>query len=173
MALEIGVRHKVPHRCLFSILMNPAIQFQTQHIVITTRGFLDFLTFGRWRKVHSLDFSKGVLEEQTIRFSKTTILTHYLRAFDAIDYSYQLLNLSFQDGEEREHEEFRVGLRCRSTGAIVPLASFRGSVSTPTGLAALLSSAFPSRCAPNIRHEVEARSLANQLCGKLGLKLAD
>jgi hypothetical protein len=154
--------------------MNPAIQFQTQCIVIRTRSFLDFVTLGKWRRTVTLDFSQGIVEEEVIRFSKTTVRSHDLRTFDAVDYSYKLLNFASQHGVDHEHEEFSVGMRFKSTRTVFPLASFRGSVATPTGLADLLASVFPvSWNAPNIRHEVEARSLANLLCDKLNLKLAD
>lgn len=154
--------------------MNPAIQFQTQRIVIRTRSFLDFVTFGKWRKTITLDFSQGIIDEEVIRLSKTALRSHDLRTFDAVDYSYELLNFASQHGVDHEYEEFRVGMRFKSSGMVFPLASFRGSVSTPTGLGELLASVFPaSWSAPDIRHEVEARSLANLLCDKLDLKLAD
>jgi hypothetical protein len=154
--------------------MNPVIQFQTHRIIIRTRCYFDFLTCGKWRSIRTLDFSQGTIEEKTLRFAKITVQMFRLRAFDAVDYSYELLAAGGQNGVIHEFEEYRVGLRYKSTRAIFPLASFRGTVSTPTGLGALLASILPpSWSTPNIRHEVEARSLANLLCDKLDLDLAD
>ncbi|MBK1814802.1 hypothetical protein JIN84_04200 [Luteolibacter yonseiensis] len=152
--------------------MNPEIQLETQRIIIRTRSFLDIITFGNWRRILSLDFSLGSLEEKTIRISKISVRRYELQTFDAVEYSYQLLGSISQEGMDHEHEEFRVGLRSKSTGTVYPLAAFRGTASTPSGLGVWILSIFPAsfRASDN-RHEAEARSLANLLCDKLNLKL--
>ena len=153
--------------------MNSAVEFHSHSIVTRSRDIADFLTFGRWKRTCTIDFPKGVVEEKTVRIRKTTVQTYRLRVFDAVDYSYKCLASHAGNGVEYEVDEFHVGLRFTSNGKVFPLAVFRGTVETPCGLAALLTSVFPSsRPQQNLSHEAEARSLANLLCQKLQLKLA-
>ena len=153
--------------------MNSAVEFHPNSIVTKSRDIADFITFGRWNRTCTLDFPKGLIEEKTVRLTKTSVQTHRLRVFDAVDYSYECLVSVARDGVEREVDEFRIGLRFASNGKVFPLAAFRGTVETPYGLAALIASAFPSSWTKqNLSHEAEARSLANLLCQKLQLELA-
>ena len=153
--------------------MNSAIEFHPNSIVTQSRDIADFLTFGRWKRTCTLDFPKGALEEKTVRLTKTTVQLHRLRLFDAVDYSYECLGSDSRNGVDYEADEYRVGLRFASNGKVFPLAIFQGSVATPYGLTALITSAFPSAWPQqNLSHEAEARSLANLLCQKLQLKLA-
>ncbi len=72
--------------------MNSVIEYDSNTIVTKSRGVLEYLTLGHWGRICTLDFSTGILEEKTIRFTKVTTLHYRLRNFDAVDYSYQLLS---------------------------------------------------------------------------------
>jgi hypothetical protein len=153
--------------------MNSAVELHLNAIVTRSRGITDILTFGRWRRTCTLDFQKKIVEEKTVRLTKSNVLTHPYQTFDAVDYSYECLSLHSRDGMDFEVDEYRVGLRYAANGKVFPLAAFWGTVETPYGLAAFIVSAFPASWSEqNFRHEAEARSLANLLCQKLQLELA-
>ncbi|CAN5679171.1 hypothetical protein BH11VER1_BH11VER1_16370 [soil metagenome] len=153
--------------------MNSVIEYYSNTIVTKSRGVLEYLTLGRWGRICTLDFSTGILEETTIRFTKVTMLQHRLRKFDAVDYSYQFLSEKGLHGVHNEIGVFRVGLRIAESQTIFPLAVFKGAFSSADGISGVVVSLFPDSCdGSDITHEVASRSLANMLCQKLHLKLA-
>ena len=153
--------------------MTSAIVFRPETIVIKSRGVLEFLSFGRWQRICTVDLRRQAVEEATLRLTKTTTCTHSLRVFDAVDFSYVSLGSTTRDGVEYDADEYRVGLRFSSSGKVFPLAVFHGSTQTPVGMGEVVASIFPSlwNNAP-VTHEVAARSFANRLCEILDLKLA-
>lgn len=156
--------------------MTSVVKYYPNTIVTKSRGLLEYLTFGNWGRICTLDFSRGTLEEQIIRPLKTTVQSWKLDQFDAVDYSYRLLQSTRRKGMEHELDEFSVGLRFSTTGKVLPLAVFHGSTSTPApeGFDALLFAVFPALWAEGTggTHDVQSRSFANMLCQKMHLKLA-
>jgi hypothetical protein len=150
--------------------MTSSVEYYPDTIVTKSRGILEYLTLGNWGRICTLDFQKGMLEETTIRFSRRTTQTYHFRAFDAVDFSYKLLASGRKNGVESDCEEFLVGLRFASTGKVFPLAVFPGVTTSMYGLGTL----FPtSWIVQDQSHEIGARSLANLLCQKMKLSLAD
>lgn len=153
--------------------MTSSVEYYSDTIVIRSRGFLEYLTFGNWGRIYTLDFSRKTLEATTIRPFKSTVKVYELRSFDAVDYSYKLLGTACKNGVCYDHEEFRVGLRLATTGFLFPLAVFQGVLTTPYGFGAIVAHFLPeSWLVQSVIYEVQARVLANTICDKLQLKLA-
>lgn len=154
--------------------MRSTVEYLSDSIVIHTHGFLHYLTLGHWCRTCTLDLSQGTLEVTTSRLGKRTAQRHDLREFNAVDYSHKVLGTHRRHGIEYEREEFSVGLRFASRQEILTLGVFQGTIDSLYGASAFLDSLLPSSSdRPNdVRHEVEARSLANMLCEKLHLNLA-
>jgi hypothetical protein len=157
--------------------MTSVIEYYPDIIVTKSRGFLEYLTFGNWGQICSLDLTRRTLEVRKFRLLDTDTQIYNLNQFDAVDYSYECLRSVTRESVEYESDEFRVGLRFRSTGKVLPLAVFHGSTSTPvvTGLFdAFVTSLLPASWMEGTggTQDVESRALANMLCHKLSLELA-
>lgn len=154
--------------------MTTVIEYHSDCIITKSRGFFEYLTFGNWGEICILDLSKRTLEVTTVRLLKTDRQLFSLNAFDAVDYSYKSLGSVTRDGVEYESDEFRVGLRFRSSPQVLTLAIFHGSTSTPVGFGEFIASFLPSSWMEGTggTQDVESRSLANMLCQKLSLGLA-
>jgi hypothetical protein len=157
--------------------MTSVIEYYPGIIVTKSRGFLEYLTFGNWGQICTLDLTRRTLEIRTLRLLNSNTQVYSLNEFDAVDYSYECLRSVTRNSEEHESDEFRVGLRFRSTKKVLALGVFHGSTSTPvvTGLFdAFVASILPPSWMEGTggTQDVESRSLANMLCDKLSLELA-
>jgi hypothetical protein len=153
--------------------MTSVVEYYPDAIVMKSRGVLEYLTFGNWGRICTIDLSRKVVEETRIRFRRNVTTTRPTHDFDAVDYSFKLVKRMVRKGVEYDVEEFRVGLRFAATTDILPLAVFRGTTDSPVGLGALIAKLLPdSWMSQDITHEIASRSLANMLCQKLNLKLA-
>lgn len=150
--------------------MTSSVEYYPDAIVTKSRGILEYLTLGNWGRICTFHFKQCMLEETTIRFSRRTTQTYHFRMFDAVDFSYKLLVTARQNGTESDCEEFLVGLRLASTGKVFPLAVFSGVTTSQYGLGTLIPESWISH---DQSHEIGARSLANLLCQKMQLSLAD
>ncbi len=142
--------------------MTSVVEYTPDSIIIRVRGFLDSLTRGRWGEINTIDFNRKVVEKVTIRLSKRTVVEYPLSMFKAVDFAHEPLG---------NHETFTVGLRFKSKYETLLLASFQGispSGQNPEWVQRLMPTLFGGFLA----HEADARSLANLLCQKLGMKLA-
>lgn len=153
--------------------MNPSVEYQNDAIVIKSRGLLELLTFGNWGHFCSISLLNKTVELQTRRMGQIMSTTHYWREFDAVEYSYVVLSSTTWQGVESDLEEFRVGLRFCTDKDILPIAKFRGTIKSLTGLNAFLDELLPASWnQSSVTHEMAARSLANMLCQKMDLELA-
>jgi hypothetical protein len=150
--------------------MTSAVEYYPDTIITKSRGILEYLSLGNWGRICALHFNQNVLEETTFRFIRRKTQKYHLHMFDAVDFSYKLLATASNYGVEQDSEEFRVGLRFSSTGKVFPLAIFRGTATSYSGLASLFPASWTSH---DHSHELAARSLANILCQKMQLLLAD
>ncbi|QIF04981.1 hypothetical protein [Roseimicrobium sp. ORNL1] len=157
--------------------MTSVIEYYSDSIITKSRGFLEYATLGNWGQVCTLDLTRRTLEVRTRRLLDSNTRVHSLNEFDAVDYSYECLQSVTRESVEYDSDEFRVGLRFRSTGKVLPLAVFHGSTSTPVvnGLFdAFITSILPASWMEGTggTQDVESRALANMLCHKLSLELA-
>jgi hypothetical protein len=145
--------------------MTSVIEYYPDIIVTKSRGLLEYLTFGNWGQICSLDLTRRILEVRTLRLLNSNTQLYSLHEFDAVDYSYECLGAH----NNVQADEFRVGLRFRNSFQVLPLAVFHGT-SGPVGFESLLPESWID--GTRRTHEVESRSLANILCQKMSLELA-